>query len=121
MNYLIIAIQLFVSISILNVWLLRYNQPTKWRGGNAQDIFEEFKAYGLPEWMCYAVGTLKVLLAVLLLIAIWIPLLRNIAAIGLAILLLGSVVMHLRIKDPLFKSFPAASFFILCLIVIFLG
>lgn len=121
MNYVVVALQIIVSISILNVWLLRYNQPTKWRGGNAQNIFEEFRAYGLPEWTCYAVGTMKVLLAGLLLLAIWFPPLRQLAAIGLAVMLLGSIAMHIKIKDPMIKSLPAATFFILCLLIAYFG
>lgn len=121
MNYIVIALQVFVSFSILNVWLLRYNQPTKWRGGNATTILEEFKAYGLPEWSCYAVGTLKVLFSVLLLLAIWFPELRLLAALGLAVMLLGSLAMHLKIKDPLIKSLPAMAFLILCIIIAFYG
>ncbi len=121
MTYIIIALQFIVSLSILNVWLLRYNQPSKWRGGDAKTIFEEFRVYGLPEWMCYAVGTLKVLLAGLLLLAIWFPDLRRLAAVGLAILLLGSVIMHVKVKDPWIKSLPAATFLVLSLVIAYFG
>jgi hypothetical protein len=31
------------------------------------------------------------------------------------------VLMHLKIKDPLFKSIPAASFLILCLGIVYLS
>lgn len=91
-----------------------------WRGGNAQTIMEEFKVYGLSETMCFIVGFLKVILAIFLLAAIWIPVLKQPAAIGLAAFLLGSIVMHFKIKDPLFKSFPAALFLTLCLLIAFL-
>lgn len=119
MEYLDIALQLIVGLSILNVWLIQYNKPTQWRGGNATTIKEEFTAYGLPVWSCYVIGALKVMLALALISAIWLPLLLKPAAIGLALLLAGSVLMHIKIKDPLKKSFPAFLFLSMCLYLAF--
>ncbi len=119
MDNIITILQIIVGLSILNVWLIQKNKPTKWRGGNATTIVEEFQAYGLPVWMCYVVGTLKVALALALLAAIIYPELQQPAALGLAILLSGSVLMHLKIKDPLIKSFPALLFLTMCLIIAF--
>ncbi|TYB74484.1 DoxX family protein [Bizionia saleffrena] len=119
MNYLVIAFQVIVGISLLNVWLLQSKKATRWRGGNATTIMEEFKVYGLSATVCYIVGFIKVTLAILLIVAIWYPVLKQPAALGLAALLLGSVAMHLKIKDPLFKSFPAALFLIMCLFIAF--
>ena len=119
MDYISIALQIIVAISILNVWLVQNKKPTPWRGGNATTIIEEFEVYGLPDWMCYVVGTLKVLLAICLLAAIWYPDLKQPAALGLALLLLGSIVMHLKIKDPLKKSFPAFLFLVMSLYIAF--
>ncbi|CAH1000633.1 hypothetical protein LEM8419_01767 [Neolewinella maritima] len=119
MDYLIIALQLIVGLSILNVWLVQPKKNTKWRGGNATTIFEEFEAYGLPIWSVYVVGIIKVVLAVGLIVAIWVPGLRYYAALGLAAMLAGSVLMHLKISDPLYKSFPAALFLLLCLVIAF--
>lgn len=117
MDYLIIALKLIVGLSILNVWLVQYNKDTKWRGGDATTIFEEFEAYGLPDWSVYAVGAIKVTLAVLLIASIWFPVLQFPAAAGLAAMLAGSVAMHFKISDPLFKSFPAALFLVMSAIV----
>jgi len=119
MNYFVIALQCIVAISILNVWLIQNKKATQWRGGDATTIIEEFKEYGLPVWMCYVVGTLKVILALGLIAAIWYPELRLPSALGLAILLLGSITMHLKIKDPLKKSFPAFLFLMMCLYIAF--
>ncbi|MGB5818388.1 MAG: DoxX family protein [Saonia sp.] len=119
MENVIIALQLIVGISILNVWLVQYNKPTQWRGGQAKTIKEEFVTYGLPEWSCYIIGFLKVALAIGLIAAIWIPALLLPSAIGLAILLAGSVIMHLKIKDPIKKSVPALLFLSICSYLIF--
>ena len=119
MEYIVIAAKLIVGISLLNVWLIQKDKPTRWRGGDAQNIVDEFKAYGLPVWMCYLVGFLKVTLGILLIISIWVPVLAYPAAIGLAVLLAGSIIMHFKIGDPLFKSLPAFIFLLLCLFIAF--
>lgn len=117
MEYLIIALKLVVGLSILNVWLVRSKKSTAWRGGDANDIVEEFKAYGLPVWFMWLVGTAKVGLALLLLASIFYPQFEAIAAYGIAFLMLGAVSMHLKIGDPLKKSLPAFTFLILSLVV----
>ncbi|MGB5429875.1 MAG: DoxX family protein, partial [Eudoraea sp.] len=60
MEYLTVAFQLIVGVSILNVWLIQANKATQCRGGSAKTIKEEFAAYGLPEWSLYVIGFLKV-------------------------------------------------------------
>ena len=117
MEYIIIALKLIVGLSILNVWIINPKKSTKWRGGNASTIIEEFHTYGLPTWFCYAIGFLKVSLALLLIASIWFPNLQEIAGLGLAALLLGSIIMHFKIKDPLYKSYPAFIFMVMCLII----
>ncbi|WP_026756016.1 DoxX family protein [Sediminibacter sp. Hel_I_10] len=119
MTYIIIVLKFIVSISLINVWLIQKDAPTKWRGGNAQNLKQEFEVYGLPAWMLYVVGVLKVVLALCLLASIWFTLLAQPAALALAVLLLGSIIMHFKINDPLYKSMPAAIFLVLCLIIAF--
>ncbi|MFT5078107.1 MAG: hypothetical protein ACI825_000508 [Planctomycetota bacterium] len=117
MEIALIIIKLIVSLSLLNVWLVQYNKPTRWRGGKAQTIRQEFEVYGLPSWMLYLVGFIKVGLSLLLIASIWFLELGDPAAIGLALMLTGSIIMHIKIKDPLLKSFPAALFLVLCLVI----
>jgi len=117
MHYLLLAFQIIVGISILNVWLIQANKNTRWRGGNATTIKEEFEAYGLPSGSVFVVGAIKVGLALALLAGIWFPALTFPAAIGLAAMLTGSVLMHFKIGDPLIKSFPAGLFLTMCLVI----
>ncbi len=63
------------------------------------------------------IGTLKVSLALLLLFGIWFSPLTRPSAIGISILMLGAVVMHLKVKDPIKKALPAASVLLLAIIV----
>lgn len=117
MEYLIIALKVIVGLSILNVWLIRANKSTAWRGGDAGNMVDEFKAYGLPVWFMWVVGSLKVILALLLLISIFYSQVEAIAAYGIAILMLGAVAMHIKIGDPLKKSFPAFTFLVLSVLI----
>ena len=116
-GYLIIALKIIVGVSILNVWLLQKNKATKWRGGNAVNIFEEFQVYGFSKQFCYFIGFLKVSLAIILLASIQFKTLTLIGVLGLSILLLGSIIMHIRIKDALYKSFPAFLFILMNLMI----
>ena len=118
-GYGIIALKIIVGISILNVWLLQKNKATKWRGGESQNIFEEFEVYGFSKQFCYVIGFLKVSLALLLLASIQFQVLALVGSLGLAILLLGSILMHFKIKDPLYKSFPAFLFFVMNLLIVY--
>jgi uncharacterized membrane protein HdeD (DUF308 family) len=117
MEFVMIALKLIVGLSILNVWLVRSKKSTAWRGGDANDIKEEFKNYGLPVWFMYAVGTAKVVLAILLIASIYYAQVEAVAAFGIAFLMLGAVSMHIKIRDPLKKSFPAFTFLVLSLVI----
>ncbi len=119
MDYLITVLQLVVALSLINVWLIQNKKPTRWRGGDAKTLLEEFEVYGLPKWSCYLVGIFKVGLALALILGIWFPEILKPSAIVLAAFLMGSIVMHLKVKDPLIKSFPAALFLVLCLVIAF--
>ena len=119
MEWIKIAIQLIIAVSIFNVWIIRFGKPTSWRGGSAKSMKEEFEAYGLPEWFMKLIGFLKLTLAAFLIAGIFVPDLIKPAAIGMAILMLGAIVMHIKVKDSLVKSFPAFSFLVLSLILIF--
>ncbi|MFT4800688.1 MAG: hypothetical protein ACI93N_000450 [Flavobacteriaceae bacterium] len=120
-DYIIVALKIIVSLSILNVWLIQPNKPTKWRGGKAKNIFEEFEVYGLSKLLCYTIGFFKVSLALILFASIQFTALSLIGSLGLSILLIGSIGMHLKIKDPLYKSFPAFLFTLMNLVIAYLS
>ncbi|HKL14380.1 MAG TPA: DoxX family protein [Balneolaceae bacterium] len=120
MEYLIIALKVIVGLSILNVWLLRSGKKTQWRGAGASNLEEEFKAYGLPVWFMWTIGGLKMLFAVGLLASIFLtgyPALETYSAYGIAVLMLGAVSMHIKVKDPIKKSLPAFTFLVLSLAI----
>ena len=117
MEYIIITINIIIAFSIINVWLFRFKNASVWRGGNAGNMKQEFEAYGLPEWLMYTVGGLKVLFSFALLASIYFTQLAVPAAFGIATLMLGAIIMHFKIKDPIKKSLPAFIFLVLSLIV----
>ncbi|MGB5694273.1 MAG: DoxX family protein [Polyangiales bacterium] len=117
MNTLVAVTQIVVALAIVNVWLFRYGRATSWRGGEATNMKEEFAVYGLPHWFMFTVGSLKLLLASLLVVGVWVPELSRPAAIGMGALMAGAVAMHLKVGDPLRKSLPAFTMLVLCALI----
>ena len=121
MRLLVTACQIIVALGIFNVWVVRPGRATPFRGGNARNIREEFAVYGLPAWFMILVGTLKLMCATLLLAGLWFPALTQPAAIALAVLMLGAVSMHVKVRDPLKKALPSVCVLLMCLVVAFGG
>ena len=105
--------KLILFVSIVNVWFFRVNRGTQWRGGEATNLKEEFKVYGLSPTMMVMVGVLKVSSAIALMLSIWYPSLAIPAAAAMGFLMAGAVWMHLKVKDPLKKALPAFLFLLL--------
>ncbi len=101
-------LQLIVGLGLLNVWLVRRRSATAYRGSTAQTLQEEFAAYGLPGFVFYLVGALKIGAAVVLIAGVWVALPVRAAAGLVVVLMLGAVAMHLKVSDPLSKAVPAA-------------
>jgi hypothetical protein len=107
MGYITIFLQIVVALGLLNVWLIRYNRETPYRGCGACCLKDEFTAYGLPKWFFYSIGIIKIGSAVLLLLGIWFTSLVFPTAIVVSLLMIGAIWMHLKVKDPFKKSIPA--------------
>lgn len=117
MGYITIFLQLIVAFGLLNVWLMRCNKKTTYRGSNAPSLKDEFAAYGLPLWSFYVIGFMKVSLALLLLLGLWIPFLVFPAALAVSLLMVGAICMHLKVKDPLKKSLPALMMLLFSIVI----
>ena len=120
MQTFILISQLIVSLGLLNVWLLRSRKPTPYRGRDARSLAEEFAAYGLPNWFMLLVGAMKISSALLLIAGIWLPALVQPAATTVAVLMIGALLMHMRVRDPWSKSVPATMVLALCLAIVIL-
>jgi uncharacterized membrane protein HdeD (DUF308 family) len=117
MDLIRIVLQVVVGLVILNVWLLRANGSTGYRGGEAKSLKEEFATYGLPVWFFYLVGVLKICCALALLAGVWFHFLVIPGAVGLAVLMAGAFTMHLKVKDPFKKAWPSLAMLALSLLI----
>ncbi len=106
MQDLTIFLQALVAASIFFVWVVRYD-----------NIIQEFKQYGLPDWLRDLVGILKLTFALLLLLGIQRASLAIIGSLGIAGLMGCAFAMHLRVKNPMFKMLPALTLLVLSLII----
>jgi uncharacterized membrane protein YphA (DoxX/SURF4 family) len=107
LNTIASVLQILVGLGLLNVWLLRRQSATAYRGGSAKNLKDEFAAYGLPAPMFYIVGGLKIICGVLLLVGLAYPAVVLPAAATVAVLMVGAVAMHLKVGDPVTKYVPA--------------
>jgi len=101
------VLQIILALGLINVWLVRSGKATAYRGRSATNLKDEFAAYGLPDAVFYLVGALKLGSAAALLAGLWYPVLVLPAAGVLAGLMVGALLMHIKVKDPLLKSLPA--------------
>jgi hypothetical protein len=121
MQTLLLILQIVLALGIYNVWLVRPNRATAYRGGGgAGSLRAEFAAYGLPVWMMYVIGGIKLLAATGLIVGIWMPMLVPICAVVLAVMMLGAISMHIKIKDSVKQTAPAIAMFLMSLAVILL-
>jgi uncharacterized membrane protein YphA (DoxX/SURF4 family) len=118
MGPLIITFQIIAALGLMNVWLVRANRSTSYRGAEATNMREEFAAYGLPAWLVVFIGVLKVGVALALIVGIFYHSLVLPAALLLCVLMLGALSMHFRIGDPLRKSAPAAGMLALAIVIV---
>ncbi len=118
MHFISLILQLTIACVIFSVWLIRPNWNTAYRAGNATNIKEEFAVYGLPDWSVYVIGATKIALAIALIAGFWKSELVAPAAISMAILMMGAVICHLRIKeDSLSRAMPATMMLAMSLFV----
>jgi len=106
MQDLIIALQALVVASVFFVWTVRY-----------QNIVQEFKQFGLPEWLRDLVGILKITCALLLLIGIERQTFAVVGGLGIALLMGCALITHVRVKNPVFKMLPSLSLLVFSLII----
>lgn len=119
MEVIALIFQIIVPLGIFNVWLLRTGKATVYRGGDAQSLKKEFAVYGLPDWAFYTIGALKLSAATALLLGFFIPYIIFPAALTIAVLMMGALLMHIKVKDPLAKSLPALLMFLMSLFLLF--
>lgn len=106
MNNLALLAQAIVAISIVIVWVFRFD-----------NIVKEFKQYGLSDLTRTVVGSAKIILATLLVAGIWYPSLVLIPALMMAFLMISAQYFHFKVKNPWQKRMPSLFLLLLCLFI----
>ena len=106
MHNLSVCLQALVASAIFFVWVVRY-----------ANIIQEFKQYGLPDWLRDLVGVLKMTFALLLLIGVERPQFAVVGGVGIALLMLAAFITHLRVKNPVVKMLPCLSLLVLAALI----
>jgi hypothetical protein len=114
------VLQLVVGLGLLNVWLVRSKSATEYRGGSATSLREEFAVYGLPGFAFYVVGILKVSAAIVLIAGVWFELPVRLAAAVIAALMVGALLMHVKVGDPIKRAVPATIMLVLSAAIVVL-
>ena len=65
-------IKLIIGLGLINVWVLRYNKKTEYRGGAANNMLEEFHSYGLSRSFVLLVGCFKNCISLVLILSVFI-------------------------------------------------
>ena len=111
-------IKLIIICGIFNVWLIRFNNPTPYRGSKAKTLHEEFKIYGYPTWFFYIIGCLKISFALCLAAGFWHQQFVTVGALGLSLLMAGAIISHIKVNDTLQKYIPASIMLLMSLFVL---
>lgn len=116
-----LILQIIVALGIYNVWLLRPNLKTAYRGKGAANLKQEFLAYGLSVHFMRFVGAIKLLSATAFILGIWYPIFTKPGAFVLAMMMAGAVLMHLKVGDSFKRYVPALFMFVASVIIFLLG
>jgi uncharacterized membrane protein YphA (DoxX/SURF4 family) len=106
MHALTISLQALVAASVFFVWVVRY-----------ANIIQEFKQYGLHEWLRDLVGILKMTFSLMLLIGIERRPFAVAGGIGIAVLMGAAFLTHLRVKNPVFKMLPSLTLLVFSVVI----
>lgn len=106
MNDLALLAQAVVALSIVIVWVFRFD-----------NIVKEFKQYGLSDLTRTIVGSTKIALATLLVAGIWYPSLVLVPALIMAFLMISAQYFHFKVNNPWHKRLPSLFLLLLCLFI----
>ena len=102
------ALKIIVTVSILFVWFIRYD-----------NIKKEFIEYGYATWFRDLIGILKISFAIMLIMGIFYEKFKILGAGGLLILMTAAFFTHVRVKNPAYKAFPSFTLFTFSAVILF--
>ena len=103
------ALQVVVAVVLLVTWTVNFNRNTRFRGGDAKSMKQEFEVYGLPTQSVYVVGGLKIVASIGLLVGLAFPSIVPASAAVIVLLMVGAFAMHIKIRDTIERTFPSAA------------
>ncbi len=106
MENISILAQLLVAVSIIIVWVFRYD-----------NIVLEFKQYGLSDSVRNIVGASKISLATILALGVWYEVPVVVASLLMACLMICAQAFHVKVSNPFKKYVPSALLLLLSLFV----
>ena len=106
MSNLAMLAQIVVALSIIIVWVFRFD-----------NIVKEFKQYGLSDLTRTMVGSTKIALSTLLVAGIWYPSMVLIPAVIMAFLMVSAQYFHFKVNNPWQKRMPSLVLLLLCLFI----
>ena len=92
MENLSFACQIIVSVSVLYIWVFRYD-----------NIILEFKHYGYSDLLRNAVGASKISISAIMIMGIWFNEVIVYASLSMAFFMLCAQASHLKVKNPIVK------------------
>ena len=101
-----ILAQLIVSISVISVWVFRYD-----------NIVLEFKQYDISNLLRNIVDASKISLATILILGIWYTELLVVSSLLMAFLMICAQFYHIKVKNPLIKYVPSFLLLVLSLFI----
>jgi hypothetical protein len=106
MHTLAITAQLLVAASVFYIWIFRFD-----------NIVRDFEQFRYSPIFRNAVGVVKLVIATLMVVGIWMPAVVLGAALGMTALMLGAQYAHFGVSNPIAKRVPSAVLLALCLFV----
>tara|TARA_B100000282_G_C31666961_1_gene460318 strand:+ start:373 stop:717 length:345 start_codon:yes stop_codon:yes gene_type:complete len=108
MDFLSLIFQIIVSVSVLYIWIFRYD-----------NIVLEFKHYGYSDVLRNFVGASKISISVILILGIWYQEFVIYASLSMAFFMFCAQLSHLKVKNPLLKFVPSFVFLLMSLFIAF--
>ena len=106
MDEIAVVAQLIVALSVLYVWVFRF-----------ENIIKEFKQYGLSDLVRNIVGASKISLSALLIAGIFYPGLVLFSSLSMAFFMFCAQLAHVKVKNPIAKYIPSLVFLVLSLFI----
>jgi len=106
MENLTVYAQMIIAISIVIVWVFRFD-----------NIVKEFKQYGLSDLVRSMVGAAKISLATLLVVGIFYQKVVFVSSLLMAFLMVCAQLAHIKVRNPFKKYIPSFLLLVLSLFV----